>query len=62
MAEHLAANNVDLDKTPVTLGMVLKMNPGNEQFIQAKKANHLLAPRPREPFVITRLTCLRFGI
>jgi predicted dehydrogenase len=55
MAEHLAANNVDLKQTPATLGMVLKMNPVNEQFIQAKKANHLLAARPRKPFVI-RLT------
>jgi predicted dehydrogenase len=52
MAEHLAANNVDLKQTAATLGMVLKMNPVNEQFIQAKKANHLLAAGPREPFVI----------
>jgi predicted dehydrogenase len=52
MAEHLAANHVDLNQTPATLGMVLKMNPGKEQFIQAKKANHLLAIDPREPFVI----------
>jgi predicted dehydrogenase len=52
MAEHLAANNVVLNQTPATLGMVLKMNPGNEQFIQAKKANYLLASGPREPFVI----------
>jgi predicted dehydrogenase len=55
MTEHLAAKNVDLEKTPTTLGMVLKMNPANQQFIQAKKANHLLARGPREPFVI-RLT------
>jgi predicted dehydrogenase len=52
MAEHLAANNVDLNQTPMTLGLVLNMNPGNEQFIKAKKANHLLAVKPREPFVI----------
>ncbi len=52
MTEHLAANNVDLSKTPATLGMVLKMNPGNQEFIKAKKANHLLAREPREPFVI----------
>ena len=55
MAEHLAANNVDLNQTPATLGAVLKMNPLNELFIQAKKANHMLAVRPRDPFVI-RLT------
>jgi hypothetical protein len=52
MAEHLAANNVDLEKTPATLGMVLKMNPANQEFIQAKQANHLLARGPREPFVM----------
>jgi predicted dehydrogenase len=55
MAEHLAANKVNLDKTPVTLGMVLKMNQSNEQFIEAKKANYMLARRPRAPFVF-RLT------
>jgi predicted dehydrogenase len=55
MAEHLAANDVDLNKTPATLGMVLKMNPANEQFIKEKDANHMLAVGPREPFVI-RLT------
>jgi predicted dehydrogenase len=55
MAEHLAANNVDLDKTPVTLGMVLKMDPSPEKFIDSEKANFLLARAPREPFVI-RLT------
>jgi predicted dehydrogenase len=52
MTEHLAANNVDLEKTPATLGVVLKMNPGKQQFIRAKEANHLLARGPREPFVM----------
>jgi predicted dehydrogenase len=61
MAEHLAANNIDLDKTPATLGMVLKMNPDSEQFIEGAKAGDvlettkaadLLRRAPREPFVI----------
>jgi predicted dehydrogenase len=52
MAEHLAANNVDLSQTPATLGVVLQMNPANELFIKSKQANHLLAIGPREPFVI----------
>jgi hypothetical protein len=52
MTEHLAANNVDLEKTAVTLGMVLNMNPGNQKFIKAKNANELLARGPREPFVL----------
>ncbi len=53
MAEHLAANNIDLDKTPATLGMVLNMNPANQQFKEARKANYLLARGPRKPFVIS---------
>ncbi len=52
MAEHLAANDVDLEKTPATLGMALRMNPGNSRFIQNNDANHLLAREPREPYVI----------
>jgi predicted dehydrogenase len=55
MSEHLAANNVDLEKTPATLGMVLKMNQGNSKFIENKRANYLLTRKPREPYVI-RLT------
>ena len=55
MTEHLAANNVDLTKTPATLGAVLKMNPAKEMFVQEKKANHLLAVEARKPFAI-RLT------
>jgi len=52
MGEHLAANNVDLEKTPATLGAVLKMDPASEKFIDSKKANNLLAREPREPYVI----------
>jgi predicted dehydrogenase len=52
MCEHLAANNVDLEKTPATLGMVLRMNPANSKFIDNKRANYLLARKPREPYVI----------
>jgi predicted dehydrogenase len=55
MAEHLAANKVDLDKTPLTMGLVLKMDPGTEQFIGNKEASGLLKREPREPYVI-RLT------
>jgi len=32
MEEHLAANQVDLKKTPLTLGAHLKMNPKSERF------------------------------
>ena len=52
MAEHLAANNVDLAKTPATLGAVLKMNPENEQFEGNKEATDLLRRSPREGYQI----------
>jgi predicted dehydrogenase len=52
MCEHLAANNVDLEKTPATLGMVLKMNQANSRFIENKRANLLLTRKPREPYII----------
>jgi predicted dehydrogenase len=52
MAEHLAANDVDLEKTPATLGMPLRMNQGNSKFIENKDANYLLTRTPREPYVI----------
>jgi predicted dehydrogenase len=52
LCEHLAANNVDLEKTPVTMGMVLRMNQVNSRFIENKQANFLLTRKPREPYVI----------
>jgi hypothetical protein len=55
MAEHLAANGIDLEKTPATLGAVVKMNPGTEQFMQDKKANRLLR-RPARPGYAIALT------
>ena len=52
MAEHLAANGVDLDKTRATLGEVLKMDPKTERFIGNSKANELLTREYRKPFVV----------
>jgi predicted dehydrogenase len=52
MMEHLAANGVDLDKTPATVGAVLKINPLTAQFAQNKSANHLLRRNPRPGYVI----------
>jgi predicted dehydrogenase len=51
MTEHLAANNVDLAKTPAIIGAALKMNQGTEQFILARNANQLLERAPRQPYV-----------
>jgi predicted dehydrogenase len=52
MAAHLAANGVDIEKAPLTLGMVLKMNPGKAVFIDNDKANALLKREYRKPFVV----------
>ncbi len=52
MEEHLAANNVDLKKTPATLGTVLKMDPATERFIGNSKANKMLTRDYRKPFVV----------
>jgi hypothetical protein len=52
MAEHLAANQVDINSTSLTMGVLLKMNPSNEQFIQSKPANHMLTRQARAPFTI----------
>jgi extradiol dioxygenase family protein len=52
MAEHLAANGVDLEKTMATLGAHLKINPANEKFVDNNKANHLLRRVPRPDYAI----------
>ncbi len=52
MEEHLAANKVDLKKTPATLGTVLKMNPKTERFIGNAQADQLLTRDYRKPFVV----------
>jgi predicted dehydrogenase len=52
MEEHLGANNIDLYKTPATLGVVLKMNPSTERFIGNRRANRLLKRHYRKPFVV----------
>lgn len=52
MEEHLAANKVDLTRTPATLGVVLKMDPKTERFLGDAKANELLTRNYRRPFVV----------
>jgi hypothetical protein len=54
MEQHLAANNVDLHKTPASLGAVLKMDPRSERFVGSAKANELLSREYREPFVVPK--------
>ena len=52
MAEHLAANGVDLDQARATLGEVLKMDPQTERFVGNSKADALLTRKYRKPFVV----------
>ena len=52
MAEHLAANGVDMAKERLTLGVVLKMDPRTERFIGNDKANQMLTRPYRPGFVV----------
>lgn len=53
-AAHLDANEIDVAKTPVTLGAALTMDPDKERFVGAlsRKANRLVSREYRKPFVV----------
>lgn len=57
MLEHLAVNNVDLAKTPVTLGAPLAIDAIAERFTgrEVAAANALLTRDYRAPFVVPQL-------
>ncbi|HUR59828.1 MAG TPA: Gfo/Idh/MocA family oxidoreductase [Opitutaceae bacterium] len=57
MAEHLAANNVDLKRTPLTYGLPLSMAPGTETFTGefAAQASPLLTRKYRAPYAVPNL-------
>jgi predicted dehydrogenase len=52
--DHLAANGVDLDKTPATLGAMLTFDPDTERFVGefSQAANQLVSRQYRAPFVV----------
>ena len=52
MEEHLAANNVDLKNTTLTLGPVLEMNPKTERFTNSDDANKLVTREYRNGYVV----------
>jgi hypothetical protein len=52
VTEHLAANGLDLVKTPLTLGAALAMDPKTERFTNNDAANALLTTEYRAPFVV----------
>jgi predicted dehydrogenase len=57
MVEHLGANNVDLGKTPATLGLALVVDPKAERFTgpDAKVANAMLTRDYRAGYVVPNL-------
>lgn len=55
MKEHLAKNDVDIDKDQLTLGPVMKMDPKTEKFIDDEKANVMLKGSYREPYVVPEI-------
>ena len=54
MLEHLKANEVNLEATPLTLGPMLTMNPDTEKFTgeHSDWANMYIKRNYREPFVV----------
>jgi hypothetical protein len=52
MLEHLKINEVDLDKTPATVGPLLTMDPKTERFKGNDKANAMLKRDYRKPYII----------
>jgi hypothetical protein len=52
MEQHLAVNQVALQKTPATLGAMLKLDPASEQFPGNAPANKLLTREYRAPYVV----------
>jgi predicted dehydrogenase len=49
---HLRDNNVDLEKTKLTLGHLLEIEPNQETFQNNQSANQLLTREYRKPFVV----------
>ena len=57
MIEHLKANNVDLGKTPLTIGLPLLLDPRGDKFTgpDAARANALLTRQYRAGFVVPKI-------
>jgi predicted dehydrogenase len=54
MLEHLAANEVDLEKEPITMGPMLTMDPEKERYVGewSDMANMFVKRNYREPFIV----------
>jgi predicted dehydrogenase len=52
MANHLDANEVDIEGKSITVGPWLEMDPQTERFTTSDEANQLLRRRDRAPFLV----------
>ena len=52
--KHLAANGVDLAKTPMSLGPMLKIDSKNETILDNPEACALLTRECRAPFIVPK--------
>lgn len=50
--QHLVANNVDMEKSKLTLGALLRLDSDHEKFVDNPKANALLTREYRKPFIM----------
>lgn len=55
MLEHLEANEVDLHRSPLTLGALLEVDSVNEDFYNNPTASHLLREYGRPPFFVPEI-------
>ena len=54
--EHLTVNGVDLTKTPLSLGPMLKFDPNKEVFTDNAEANKMRTREYRGPFVVPEIS------
>ncbi|CAN5645730.1 Gfo/Idh/MocA family oxidoreductase [soil metagenome] len=52
LRDHLRDNEVDLEKTPLTIGPLLRLDSDREAFVDHPEANALLTREYRRPFVV----------
>jgi predicted dehydrogenase len=52
ICKHLMDNGIDVEKTPLTLGPWLEIDPGKERFVGSAEADALLTREYRKPFVV----------
>ena len=50
--KHLAENNVDLEKSKLTLGPLLRLDSDKEKFVDDPRADAFLTREYRKPFIV----------